>query len=414
MKRISIVKILSLLLLLSLPFNVTHTFGQSVVKSMFRLPDTGQFTSFTATFGEDNDYTINPPAFMVNGDGTVTDTVTGLQWQQTDGGEMTVENAALYCDSLTLGGYTDWRLPTPHEAFSILNHQANNPALDTKVFTKTAAEYWWTNAKQVNDATKIWVTNAGGGIGNHPKAETVSAGGTKKIHARAVRDVKAPLTVPNHFTDNGDGTITDNLTNRQWQKITPQNAMTWEESLMYAEGLTLAGASDWRLPNIKELQSMSDESQMSPSVQTSYFTTIGVKKYWSSTSNRNLTSSAWYLNTQFGITSYDQKTVGNYVICVRSSDTPSTSVQEDSQYDTKVEISPNPAGSDVRLTIPQEFPDVGFVEIRNLLGELLYSTKIDRNHRTIPINTENFDNGLYVVSLIGRSLRHTSTLIIYK
>lgn len=381
---------------------------------MFRLPDTGQNTSYTTTFGEDNDYAINSPIFKVYGDGTVTDTVTGLMWQQTDGGEMTVENAAMYCDSLTLGGYADWRLPTPHEAFSILNHQNNNPALDTKVFTKTTAEYWWTSAKQVNDATKIWVTNAGGGIGNHQKTETVSAGGTKKIHTRAVRDVEAPVTIPNHFTDNGDGTITDNLTNRQWQKITPDTPMTWEESLMYAEGLTLAGASDWRLPNIKELQSLSDENQLSPSVQTSYFTTIGVKKYWSSTSLTNQTTRAWYLNTQFGITTYDLKTAENYVICVRGDGTSSTTVREGFQQDTTIGISPNPAGSDMHLTIPPEFPDVGFIEIHNLLGKLMYSTEIDRNHRTIPINTENFDNGLYVVSLIGRSLRHKSTLIIYK
>lgn len=381
---------------------------------MLRLPDTGQNTSYTPTFGEDNDYTINPPLFKVHGDGTITDSITGLMWQQTDGGEMTVENAAMYCDSLTLGGYTDWRLPTPHEAFSILNHQNNNPALDIKVFTKTTAEYWWTSAKQVNDATKIWVTNAGGGIGNHQKTETVSAGGTKKIHTRAVRDVKAPATVPNHFTDNGDGTITDNLTNRQWQKITPDTPMTWEEALMYAEGLTLAGASDWRLPNIKELQSLSDENQLSPSVQTSYFTTIGVKKYWSSTSLPNQSTRAWYLNTQFGITTYDLKTAGNYVICVRGSDAPATSVREDDLHDNTFVISPNPARSEVVLAIPQASDEALVVEIRTLLGELVYSTTIIPNTRMATISTDKLDNGVYIVSLLGATSRNTSTLIIYK
>ena len=34
-------------------------------------------TSYTSTFGEDADYTINPPAYTVNGNGTVTDQVTG-------------------------------------------------------------------------------------------------------------------------------------------------------------------------------------------------------------------------------------------------------------------------------------------------------------------------------------------------
>jgi len=48
---------------------------------MLRLPDTGQTTSYTSTFGEDNDYTIYSPYFTLNGNGTVTDTITGLMWQ---------------------------------------------------------------------------------------------------------------------------------------------------------------------------------------------------------------------------------------------------------------------------------------------------------------------------------------------
>jgi Protein of unknown function (DUF1566) len=101
-------------------------FAQST-KTMLRLPDTGQNMGYTTTFGEDNDYTINPPHFYNNLNGTLSDTVTGLMWQRIDGGEMTVENAAIYADTLTLSGFTDWRLPTAREAFSILNLQNNNP-----------------------------------------------------------------------------------------------------------------------------------------------------------------------------------------------------------------------------------------------------------------------------------------------
>ena len=54
--------------------------AQNVTRTMLRLPDTGETTSYTTTFGEDNDYTINPPFFIDDADGTVTDTVTGLMW----------------------------------------------------------------------------------------------------------------------------------------------------------------------------------------------------------------------------------------------------------------------------------------------------------------------------------------------
>lgn len=292
-------------------------YGQSINKTMLRLPDTGQTNSYTNTFGEDNDYNINPPFFKLNGNGTVTDTITGLMWQQTDGGEMTYENAINYCDTLTLAGFIDWRLPTAHEGFSILNHQTTNPAVDIKVFTKTNAEYWWSINKQSNDNTKVWCTNAGGGIGNHPKSETISAGGTKKFHARAVRDINLPSTLKSHFTDNGNGTITDNLTNLIWQKITYSDSLTWEQALAYSDSLTYSGFNDWRLPNIKELQSLNDESIINPSIDKTIFTNLGIKKYWSSTTLPNQTAKAWYLHTQFGITTYDNKTARNMIICVR-------------------------------------------------------------------------------------------------
>ena len=332
-------------------FITSIAFGQSVTKSIRLLPDTGQTTSYTATFGEDNDYTINAPSFTDNSNGTITDNVTGLMWQQVDGGEMTIENAPNYCSSLTLGGYTDWRLPTPIESFSILNLQRNNPAMNTTYFPSSGADYWWTNSFQANDNTKVWCTNAGGGIGNKPKSETISAGGTKSYHVRAVRDIAIPTTLANHYTDNGDGTITDNLTQLVWQKVPTTTALTWEQALSYAEGLTLAGVSDWRLPNIKELQSLNDESVVNPSVNTAYLSAIGVKNYWSSTTllpNPSNLTSAWYWNTQFGITTYDIKTNTNYVICVRG--IPNSLANQEVVNETnRIKVSPNPFQSKLNI-----------------------------------------------------------------
>ena len=247
------------------------SFAQSYNKTIARLPDTGQTTSYTPTFGEDNDYTINLPSYTNNSNGTITDNVTGLMWQQVDGGEMTIENATIYCDNLILGGFSDWRLPNPIESFSILNHQNNNPAMNTTFFTASTAEYWWTNTYELNSTTKVWCTNAGGGIGNHPKSETISAGGIKRFHVRAVRDISLPTSLANHFTDNGDGTITDNLTELVWQKTPNTQTQNWENALVYAENLALANILDWRLPNIKELQSLNDESRTNPSVNPLFF-----------------------------------------------------------------------------------------------------------------------------------------------
>ncbi|NDC87145.1 MAG: hypothetical protein EB088_16285, partial [Betaproteobacteria bacterium] len=61
--------------------------------SLLKLPDTGQTNAMSLTFGQDADYAIYPPSFNDNGDGTVTDRVTGLMWQKTDHGECSWETA---------------------------------------------------------------------------------------------------------------------------------------------------------------------------------------------------------------------------------------------------------------------------------------------------------------------------------
>lgn len=348
----------------------SFSFGQSLSKSINLLPDTGQNLSYTNTFGEDQDYTINPPSYTNNANGTITDNVTQLMWQQGDGGEMTIENAILYAQNLVLGGFSDWRLPIPIEGFSILNHQNNNPAMNTTFFTSSAAGYWWTSIFQAGDASKVWCTNAGGGIGNHPKSETISAGGTKKFHTRCVRDMTTPSTIVNHFTDNGNGTITDNLTQLIWQKAPNTTAQTWEAALGYAENLNLANILDWRLPNIKELQSLNDESLTNPSTNTTYFATIGVKNYWSATSLPNQILKAWYWNTQFGITTYDTKTNSNYVICV--SGNPTVLGLKTINNSPKIKVFPNPFST--TIAIENVGQDQNF-ELYNAFGQSLFYGK---------------------------------------
>jgi len=320
-------------------------------------------------------------------------------WQKVDGGEMTFENAISYCDNLVFAGHSDWRLPTPLESFSIMNLQNSNPALNTTYFsspTTPGADYWWTSSVQYGDATKVWCTNAGGGIGNKPKAETISAGGTLKYNARAVRTVTIPTTITNHFTDNGDGTITDNLTQLVWQKIPNANLVTWEEAITYAEGLTLANALDWRLPNIKELQSITNELTTNPSVFAPYFSNLGVHNYWSSTTlkpNTQNPSSAWYWSTQYGITAYGSKTSTNYVLCVRG--IPQLGI---SQFENKnvLKVFPNPFSTKISF---ENKTGNEFYELYDIQGKLFFSGKnIDKQ------DFSNLTKGTYFLKVIDQTI----------
>jgi hypothetical protein len=378
---------------------------KSVVKSLDKLPDTGETTSYTNTFGEDHDYNINVPGFKLLTNGTVIDTITSLQWQKTDGGEMTFENAAIYCDTLTLGGYTDWRLPTAAEGFSIVNHQFNNPSLNTSVFTKTAAEYWWTSNKQANDVTKIWCTNSGGGIGNHPKAETVSAGGTKKFHVRAVRNTHANKTIAERYVSVGDSSVYDSLNNLVWQVSPMPIMLNWEDALIAAENLYLDGHSDWRLPNIKELRSLNDEALVQPSINKAVFPKVTVNNYWSSTTLPNQTTKAWYWSNAFGITTYDAKTVANYVLCVRTP-TKGNLSRLQSLNPSKIRIYPNPAKSTIFVFSEGQ----GTVELFDITGKLYIQHGIQNEVESISLS--GISAGIYFINVSVGNSSQTQKIVI--
>jgi formylglycine-generating enzyme required for sulfatase activity len=295
----------------------------------FRLPDTGETTSYTPTEGEDADFIISAPSLADNGDGTVTDFITGLMWQKTDGGEMTWENATTYCNNLVLGGASGWRLPTSLELFSINNYNYINPAMNSTFFTTTQAEYWWTSQVQADNPVKVWSVNAGGGIGAHPKTETISAGGTKRFHVRAVRTLISSSFPVARFTDNGDGTVSDLITGLVWQKIQPPQTMTWEEALAYAKTVLLAGKSDWRLPNIREIQSLNDVSLFKPSFNKTFFPNLLSGNFWSSTTMHQTASKAWDINIDYGIVSYNDKSLKENVLLVRGGfDNTSLGIEE--------------------------------------------------------------------------------------
>lgn len=368
--------------------------AQNISKTMLRLPDTGETMSYTNTFGEDHDFLINPPFFVINANGTVLDTVTGLMWQQTDGGEMTYENAIEYCKNLNLGSFQDWRLPDIHEAFSILNHQYSNPALDQTVFTSSGAEYWWSSDRQLNDSSKVWVSNSGGGIGNHPKKETISAGGSKKFHVRAVRLNHIPLQFSTQFIDNGNQTITDVFTQLTWQKIPNTDTLTWEQALAYANSLELGGSNDWRIPNIKELQSLHHVKYINPAIQSGIFQIGNSQKFWSSTTLPNQNTKAWYMNTQFGITSYDSKTLKHYVICVTNNQL-NTGLHQPQINPAEVLFNP--------------FHD--YIAIKNSQPGFQYNLKdvfghdVFEGERIELYDFSNLPNGLYILSIIGNGVK---------
>ena len=159
-------------------------------------------------------------------------------------------------------------------------------------------------------------------------------------------DLQKGVTWPNpRFTDNADGTVTDNLTGLIWLRNAncPNGLKTWSDALTFAnslyDGWTGDGsggdcdlsdgssAGDWRLPNVKELSSLKHFGFYNPAVPNTAgtgqwtagdpFTGVQSYYYWSSTAYVGYTYFAWSVSMFNGVVYYYAKTFNFYVWPVR-------------------------------------------------------------------------------------------------
>ena len=229
-------------------------------------------------YGQDAHYEGNQPKYINNGNETITDQVTGLMWQQKMGEKISFADAFIKADTMTLGGFHDWRVPSIKELYSLIQFSGitgqgthnSVPYIDTEYFEQPFGDensgerfidaQTWSSTEYVG---KIMNGNDGifgvnfidGRIKGYPKYKP-QTGTPNKMYFRMVRGNED--YGKNRFKDNNDGTVSDLATGLMWQKSDNGQTYNWQEALNYAENLVLAGYSDWRLPNAKELQSIVD------------------------------------------------------------------------------------------------------------------------------------------------------------
>ena len=279
--------------------------------SKYAISDSGQVTSFTDVFGEDNDYPHILPNIVDNGNGTVTDNVTALTWQKDyDGNRYNYYQAkgvvnATYnlegssfidvCGSSTLGGFTDWRLPTQHEAMTVISYGGSRKLLWD---TFSSGDGYW-----LSEATAFLSLKTIGFYFQHrPQAVLCTRGG--------------PLT-RNDMWNNEDGTATDFSTGLMWQYPSLKTTKLWEDAIQYCEGLVLAGYSDWRLPNVRELHSASNPKIISATDKRAHFGTYAFSnEFWSSTS-RSGDYAATVIQPN-GEVDAEKKSLGHEFTCTRT------------------------------------------------------------------------------------------------
>ena len=282
-------------------------------------------------YGQNANYPGTTPSYKDNGDGTVTDLVTGLMWQQSfdhnGDGSINADDKLSYSDILsvvntdTTGGYNDWRVPTIKEMYSLMMFNGRDissvtgddtegltPFINTDYFDFAYGDteanerlidvQCATTAIYVSDEvseTVFGVNLADGRI----KGYGTEMNGQDKMYNYLLVRGRETYGI-NEFIDNGDGTITDAATGLMWMQDDSGTPMVWKDALSYAENFEYAGYSDWRLPDAKELQGIIDYTK-SPATNNSaaiddVFNCTVIKNeageddypwYWSSTTHES-------------------------------------------------------------------------------------------------------------------------------
>lgn len=135
------------------------------------------------------------------------------------------------------------------------------------------------------------------------------------------------------------GTVLDESTKLRWTRCSVNDSgegdatsscvqthikLTWENALITCESLNFAGINDWRLPNVRELLSIVDYSEIAtPVVEKSVFPNTYNGKYWTSTSfNVNASGTddsadyAWAVDFQYGNCNPESKAANYNVRCI--------------------------------------------------------------------------------------------------
>lgn len=316
------------------------------------------------------------PRFKDNNNGTVTDNFTGLMWSKNanmGGAAMTWQQALDFVnviDGSGIYGYSDWRLPNRRELRSLIDHSQFRPALpvghpftnlpgltdpttgtdfwssttdpytfelawyvdlydgDVYVDAKTVSHYLWpvrgkssflpmTNQHRCYDSIGDLLDCSEFGqtqdalFGAYPFETDLTLGETN-VDPSAVA-----WPVP-RFTDNGNGTVTDSLTGLLWPKNAnlPGKTTSWQEALNFITSINTAntyGRSDWRLPNINELESLINDNTAEARRTSIWLNKMGFENvqeydYWSSTTDAKTNTDAWRVFMRTGYENAQGKT----------------------------------------------------------------------------------------------------------
>ncbi|MBW2223049.1 MAG: DUF1566 domain-containing protein [Deltaproteobacteria bacterium] len=336
----------------------------TVARTPVTLPKTGQRANYA--YRDDGwlekGISWPNPRFTDNQDGTITDNLTGLMWLSdgnciaseypgfdtfnTSGdGAVDWARAHAFLTGVNNGAYArcassyrDWRLPNVNEMLSI-GHDGQEDArawLETQGFSNATGPFWYWTSTSAPDPRYVMNASIGGGTGitsrgtnyaltiavwpvrtaSTERRQVAQTGQTSCYDASGAAtscsgtgqdgETRTGVAWPSpRFANNGDGTITDNLTGLIWladadcmnvhypSLSSVDGEVYWQEAIDFVTGINdgtysacASGRDDWRLPNRIELRSLLDfQAPLADYAQSVGISNLNDVGYWSSTSS---------------------------------------------------------------------------------------------------------------------------------
>jgi hypothetical protein len=258
--------------------------------------------------GQDGSYQTHPPGYALTGSSgeVAQDLVTGLEWTRDYYGYQTFDEAKSACaaDATDGGG---WRLPTRLELASIVDWGRTAPALDDAIFyIDTSDRPYWTATEDVLFAANAWSIDFTNGL----------IGAVSKNLPLDLRCVRGTIAGGLRVSAACES-VADERTGLVWMRAHGSPA-SWLDAIAACEAATADGADDWRLPSVKELVTIVDDTRRNPAVDPNAFPGTPSDLFWASTPSVADPSRAWTVTFLAGGTSALVAT-GNahYHRCVR-------------------------------------------------------------------------------------------------
>jgi hypothetical protein len=240
-------------------------------------------------------------------DGLAVDRLSGLMWTQDaglTGFPQTWREAFDFIAKMNREaafGFQDWHLPERRELFSLVSHSCINPALPTGApFENVFAGYYWTATTCSRLEDQAWYIHLGGGR----IYRGMKYGSYMVWPVRRHLNDAAPFPAAGRYGIDR-GTVYDRLTGLGWAKIDAPSSgpLSWTAALDFIQDMNAAkahGHTDWRLPNVRELESLIDVRRHSPALCDSRAFVQVPEGCWSSTTSVYEPRYAWVVYMRDG------------------------------------------------------------------------------------------------------------------